>query len=120
MSVRVNQARQHGDVRSKVDDCGSGGRFATLAHALNLVAADDDQHVVPRLRGNAVDQRGGVDSGDLFRGGGRSLLGQALDLDRQAKDQQDSRQNGSAAYHVAIPPVNERDNEYPFRDVNAI
>src|SRR5260370_1865491 len=107
VGVRVDETGQDCDLRSKVDHRCTGRRLAALADAFNLVSANRDQDVVPHLGGDAVDEVGGADQRDFFRSG-RCGLAEA----RAEQARENGRQNGSAAYHVAIPPVSERDYEY--------
>ena len=64
--MRVNQSGKYCELCRKVDDGCIGRRSAAVIDALNPVAANDDQHVVARLRGNAVNERGGTDGDDFF------------------------------------------------------
>src|ERR1700739_1348783 len=113
MGVRVNQPGQHGGTRRKIDHGGPSGRVAAFGDTFNLVATDDNQHIVPGVVRDAVNQRGGVNDGDLLLRGNGSLR-PAWGNERQRGQQQDNGQNCSAAHHVSVL-LNARKYEYPFR-----
>src|SRR5215472_15521672 len=101
--VSIDEARQDCNLRPEVDYHGAGRWGAPILDIFDLVSAKGDQNVVARLIGDAVDQVGSADDRDFLRRRGR-LLCEA----RHEQARQNSMQNGSAAYHLTIPPLSER------------
>src|SRR5215472_13286111 len=110
VGVRVDQAGQNGNLRAEID-YGGIRRCSTFAYAGNAVTPHRDHYVVPDLCGGAVDQVGGTNDCDFLRRGGRLLCDA-----RREQARQNSRENDSAVYHLAIPPVSERNMNTPLKN----
>ena len=92
VGMRVNQSGKNCELCRQVDDGCTGRRSTAVIDALNTIAANDDQHVVARLRGDTVNERGGMDGNNFFGRRGRGgLLGEQATRHGECESEEQSR-----------------------------